>query len=241
VWDGNKYIAIRPGDENYTLAPFEAFFVQKPSGTNSVNYNPDNQKTYNQTKNNGNGNKARMAELAGSERLLVNITLSDGKETDRTRVVFNEKAAMDYELECDASKFSTEGMPQLYTLSTGNVMYAINERPMAQGCINLGFSVPAYGKYTIEGQRIDIGMLLMDNITGEVHDLSKGAYEFTSQAGTFNSRFTLVAKDDATGINETENGEDADNSTLYNIKGQRVKTMEQGEVYIKNNVKVTKN
>lgn len=241
VWDGKKYIAIRPGDENYTLAPFEAFFVQKPSGTNSVNYNPDNQKTYNQTKNNGNGNKARMAGHAGTERLLVNITLSDGKETDRTRVVFNEKATMDYELECDASKFSTEGMPQLYTLSTGNVMYAINERPMAQGCINLGFSVPVYGKYTIEGQRMDIGMLLMDNITGEVHDLSKGAYEFTSQAGTFNSRFTLVAKDDATGINETENGEDADNSTLYNIKGQRVKTMEQGEVYIKNNVKVTKN
>ena len=241
VWDGKKYIAIRPGDENYTLAPFEAFFVQKPSGTNSVNYNPDNQKTYNQTKNNGNGNKARMAGHAGTERLLVNITLSDGKETDRTRVVFNEKAAMDYELECDASKFSTEGMPQLYTLSTGNVMYAINERPMAQGCINLGFSVPAYGKYTIEGQRMDIGMLLMDNITGEVHDLSKGGYEFTSQAGTFNSRFTLVAKADATGINETENGEDADNSTLYNIKGQQVKTMEQGEIYIKNNVKVTKN
>lgn len=241
VWDGKKYIAIRPGDENYTLAPFEAFFVQKPSGTNSVNYNPDNQKTYNQTKNNGNGNKARMAGHAGTERLLVNITLSDGKETDRTRVVFNEKAAMDYELECDASKFSTEGMPQLYTLSTGNVMYAINERPMAQGCINLGFSVPVYGKYTIEGQRMDIGMLLMDNITGEVHDLSKGGYEFTSQAGTFNSRFTLVAKADATGINETENGEDADNSTLYNIKGQQVKTMEQGEIYIKNNVKVTKN
>ena len=86
-----------------------------------------------------------------------------------------------------------------------------------------------------------IGMLLMDNITGEVHDLSKGGYEFTSQAGTFNSRFTLVAKADATGINETENGEDADNSTLYNIKGQKVKTMEHGEVYIKNNVKVTKN
>ena len=241
VWDGKKYIAIRPGDENYTLAPFEAFFVQKPSGTNSVNYNPDNQKTYNQTKNNGNGNKARMAGHAGTERLLVNITLSDGKETDRTRVVFNEKATMDYELECDASKFITEGVPQLYTLSTGNVMYAINERPMAQGCINLGFSVPAYGKYTIEGQRMDIGMLLMDNITGEVHDLSKGGYEFTSQAGTFNSRFTLVAKADATGINETENGEDADNSTLYNIKGQQVKTMEQGEIYIKNNVKVTKN
>ena len=32
VWDGSKYIAIRPGDDDYQLAPFEAFFVQKPEG-----------------------------------------------------------------------------------------------------------------------------------------------------------------------------------------------------------------
>ena len=240
VWDGKKYIAIRPGDDSYVLAPFEAFFVQKPNGTNTVNYNPENQMTYNQAQNSG--SNARVAGMSNNtQRMLINITLNNGVESDRTRVVFNDNANMAYELECDASKFSTEDAIQIYTMNADNVMYAINERPMAQGCVNVGYSVPAQGKYTIEAPRQDIGVLLMDNITGEVHDLTKGAYEFASEAGTFNNRFMLIAKGDATAIEKVDGAEDGNATWLYNIKGQRVKTMEQGEVYIKNNVKVTKN
>lgn len=240
VWDGKNYIAIRPGDDSYVLAPFEAFFVQKPNGTNTVNYNPENQMTYNQAQNSG--SNARVAGMSNNtQRMLINITLNNGAESDRTRVVFNDNANMAYELECDASKFCTEGAIQIYTMNADNVMYAINERPMAQGCVNVGYSVPAQGKYTIEAPRQDIGVLLMDNITGEVHDLTKGAYEFASEAGTFNNRFMLIAKGDATSIEKVDGAEDGNATWFYNIKGQRVKTMEQGEVYIKNNVKVTKN
>lgn len=66
-------------------------------------------------------------------RLQVNITLSNGENTDRTRVVFNNNAAIEYETACDASKFSTEGITQVYTMDTKVVKYAINERPTAHG------------------------------------------------------------------------------------------------------------
>lgn len=49
VWDGSKYIAIRPGDDDYQLAPFEAFFVQKPEGVAEVGYEPERQMTYHQS------------------------------------------------------------------------------------------------------------------------------------------------------------------------------------------------
>ena len=241
VWDGSKYIAIRPGDDDYQLAPFEAFFVQKPNGKDKVNYKSDKQMTRSQAAKAAKAASARRSKLAiDPNRLLVNLTLGNGEDTDRTRVVFNNSAAMEYETACDAAKFSTQGVPQLYTLDAKTVKYAINERPVAQGSVSLGYSVTAKGTYTIEAGRMDVAMCLMDNLTGTVHDLTKGGYEFSSEAGTFDKRFTLFIKGDATAIENVQGSEDDANGTIYNVKGQQVQKMEQGDVYIKDNRKVIK-
>jgi hypothetical protein len=113
-------------------------------------------------------------------------------------VVFNNKKQNAYELDCDASKFMTTGVPQLYTLDGKQVQYAINERP--NGGVQLGYVAQAAGTYTIEAARMDKPMLLKDLTLGITFDLSNGAYEFESAAGTFNNRFMLVENGDATGI-----------------------------------------
>ena len=233
VWDGSKYIAIRLGDDDYQLAPFEAFFVQKPAGKDKVNYNADRQYTYHGSQK---ARARRRSQAVDPDRLLVNLTLTDGTATDHTRVVFNNSVSMGYEMACDAAKFSTAGVPQLYTIDSRAVKYAINERPVAEGIVTVGFTAPAEGVYTLSAPRMDTPMLLRDNATGVIHDFAEGSYEFASGAGTFDDRFTVMMKAGETSIDEQRVMDNE--SPVYNIKGQRVNEATEQGVYIKGDRKV---
>ena len=236
VWDGSKYIAIRPGDDDYQLAPFEGFFVQKPEDTYAVTYSADRQMTYNQAQESAAKARARRRAMPiNPDRLLVNITLSNGTDTDQTRVVFNNSATMGYETTCDAAKFETAGVPQLYTVDSRAVKYAINERPVAEGIVTVGYTAPAAGNYTLAVPRMDAPICIKDNLTGTIHDFSEGNYTFMTEAGTFEDRFTIMMKADETGIENSEFR--IQNSEIYDAAGRRVEKMEQG-VYIKDNRKV---
>lgn len=239
VWDGSKYIAIRPGDDDYQLAPFEAFFVQKPAGKDKVNYDPERQMTYHQSQAAAAQACARRrSQAVDPDRLLVNLTLTDGVATDQTRVVFNNSVSMGYEMACDAAKFSTAGVPQLYTIDSRAVKYAINERPVAEGIVTVGFTAPAEGVYTLSAPRMDTPMLLRDNATGVIHDFAEGSYEFASGVGTFDDRFTVMMKAGETSIDEQRVMDNE--SPVYNIKGQRVNEATEQGVYIKGDRKVVK-
>lgn len=200
IWTGTTYEALRPGDDDYYLKPFQAFFVQKPEGTTEIGFKADSKTTYLQSEQAKNEAKARrMARGINPDRLLVNLTLSDGTHTDKTRVVFNDKQSMGYEMACDAAKFmSTEGTPQLYTLDNKHIRYAINERP--NGDVTMGYSVSKEGTYTISVARMDKPMVLRDLEMGITFDLSNGDYTFTSKAGTNEKRFVLSANQSETGI-----------------------------------------
>ena len=239
IWDGNQYKAIRPGDDDYLLAPFEAFFVQKPEGKDKVNYDSDRQYTYLGAQQAALWARARRREMpVNPDRLLVNITLSDGTTTDQTRVVFNNATSMGYEAECDAAKFESAGVAQLYTVDSRAVKYAINERPVAEGIVTLGYTAPAEGIYTLAAPRMDTPIVIKDNLTGTIHDFAEGSYEFASEAGTFDDRFTVIMKAGETGIDNAEIGNQ--NSEIYNVKGQRVNEATEQGIYIKENRKVVK-
>ena len=240
IWDGSKYVAIRPGDDDYVLSPFEAFFVQKPEGVNDIEYDPEQQMTYYQMRMAAEQKAAaRRTRAIDPDRLLVNITLSDTATTDRTRVVFNNDADMEYEINCDAAKFTTAGVPQIYTIGNRAVKYAINERPVAEGIVTVGYTAPVQGNYTLAAPRMDVPVYLKDNRTGILHDFSEGDYTFMTEAGTFEDRFTIVMKSDATSIDKSQliNDEEA---PLYNTKGQWVDEPQGQGVYIKDNRKVVK-
>ena len=240
VWRDGQYVAIRPGDDDYQLAPFEAFFVQKPTGVDEIEYSPEQQMTYHQAQEAAAKARARRREMPiNPERLLVNITLTDGTNTDRTRVVFNNDADMGYETTCDAAKFSTAGIPQLYTIDSRAVKYAINERPVAEGIVTMGYTAPAQGNYTLAAPRMDTPIYVKDNLTGTIHDFSEGSYTFMTEAGTYEGRFTIMMKAGETAIDNSQMTID-NGAPTYNVKGQRVENATEQGIYIKDNRKVVK-
>lgn len=203
IWNGWSYEAYNPQDDDYVLYPYQAFFVQKPNAEDGITFHAAHRKTKLQSEAARRANVAprRMRRAAGVERRLVNLTLSDGKVTDKTRVVFNARKREAYEVGCDAAKFMAEGVPQLYSLDGQGVKYAINERPEGNGVVSLGYEVQAAGNYTIGLTRADVGVMLKDKLTGASHDFSEGDYVFSSEAGTFHDRFLLVKSASATGVN----------------------------------------
>ncbi|MBQ8336887.1 MAG: hypothetical protein IJY44_05090 [Bacteroidaceae bacterium] len=236
VWDGEKYVAIRPGDDDYHFAPYEAFFVQKPEGQDAVGFDGHEQ----MTKNQSNKKKEKQLQAAARrtrevnpERRLVNIVLENGATSDRTRVVFNEKQSLGYEVACDAAKFETAGVAQIYTIDSEKVRYAINERPAGNGKVLIGYCVPAAGLFTINAERMDASVLLVDTKDGSVHDFANGGYTFSSDAGTYENRFEIQLKRSAPGTTdveevETENG---NVKTVYDLSGRKVERPTNG-IYI---------
>ena len=219
VWNGWTYDVYKPGDDDYQLKPFEAFFVQKGSNKSSIEYMPNYRLTYS-------ASQARMASYAEQravmgtpmsiERQLVNIVIMNQDSVkDRTRIVYSAKASMDYEIGVDAAKFQSEGVPQIYTLN-GTTKYAINERPMGDDDIRLGFCAPTAGTYTLSIPRQDADVAIFDKETGKYVDFTFGDYTFESKAGTFNDRFVIHRTGGVTAI---ENGFMLNGLTVVAVDG----------------------
>lgn len=249
VWDAynRKYIAYSITDDDYAIRPNEAFFVQCPNEEyNTIGF-PLQGRQF--TDVIASQNAAPAKNHVQKERMLVNVVLTAGdKSNDETRVVLNEKASLDYEMDCDASKFPSmdNSVPQLFTLDADGTRYAINERPSGDGVVKMGLYVSAGGTYTISIGRCDVEkVMLVDYLTGETIDLSSGEYSFKTDAGTFTDRFELVfdAENSATGIKDLEDNNVVNSNTqdaIYNIAGQRVNANATRGIYIVNGKKVIK-
>lgn len=241
IWNGTDYEAVRPGDDDVTLYPFQAFFIQKPENVDGVGFSKDAQMTYIQSQDEtvkSAKHRARAARM-NIDRKLINLTLSDGENTDKTRVVFNDKQSLGFEAECDASKFAvSSSIPQMFSIGNDNIKYSINERPVSDGKVKLGYAVPAKGKYTIGTTRMDAHVFIEDAATGTLHDLEDGDYTFESEAGTNTMRFTLILADDEATAIEILNHNNVDESegNVYDMNGRRVKNAKG--IVIKNGKKV---
>ncbi len=200
--DTNTYEAVRPGDDTAFLHPFEAFFVQRPNDSDGMNFGGDNRltQTGKDKKETAKQQKARAHGTFDVSRQTINLTLSDGTVTDKTRVVFNPKKQNAYEKDCDAAKFEGGASAELYTVEAQAGRLAINERP--EGSVQLGYRAAKAGEYTIAAQRMDRPVLLYDNVMKTTVDLTQGDYRFTSEAGRHDSRFMLMPDNSTTGIGD---------------------------------------
>jgi hypothetical protein len=244
VWndENQTYDAVVPGDDDYDIHPFQAFFIQKPSNAESVTFRAENRLTYNQSQEKAAARRmARAARAVDENHLIVNVEISDGTTTDKTRIVFDDSKSMSYEIGTDANKLmSMAEVPQIYTLDNKDVKYALNTRPNNNNEVRLGIVAPSSGTYTIKAPRMDLCMALKDNATGVIHEFSKGDYTFLAEAGTTEDRFSLVRSGGLTGISEAgiegldisvENGGVSINGitdqpvNVYNVKGIRVATL----------------
>jgi hypothetical protein len=231
-WYGN-YEAFSPIDDAYVLNPGQAFFVQSTADQASITFPKEGRQNDLEVRN---GNRARQAS---TERSVVNFFVSNGEFGDRTRVVINPKASLAYEADKDASKFmSGEAKAiQFYSIEQG-VRYAINERPLARGEVQLGMNCVTRGTYTLTMRTsADCMVQLIDRLTGEEVMLTEEGYTFESETGTFDDRFVVRFMDgSATGIETVRESQDSDD-TYYDMQGRRISRPEKG-IYIQKGKKV---
>ena len=203
VWStyNRTYTAYSVADDEFALLPMQGFFVQRPEGVAEIKFNPEGRQT-SQTIDHSYLPAAKTYNM-NAPRYLVDLNLSDGQHTDRTRIVRNDMVSDNYEMEVDAAKMMSDDptVPQLYSW-TAEADYAINEGPQAEGMVNLGVYIPADGAYTFSLGRADMNVELVDLLTGATVDLS-APYHFTAAAGMEDNRFCLKLKgDDVTGLEE---------------------------------------
>lgn len=237
VWntDNKTYTAYSVADDELALTPMQAFFVQKPDLVSDITFQPGGRQI---TSTIDHSALAPARVQAQSNRRVVNLTLTDGTTTDRTRVVVNPTASDNYDSETDAAKMLTfDGTAQLYSVSNGE-MYAINEGAQSSGLVDLGMYFAAAGNYTIDASRADISVTLLDNGT-EV----PMPYTFTASSGYEEGRFQLrIAVGELTGIDTITPAEQTDNrGAYYDLSGRKLQQNQLNKgIYIHNGKKIVK-
>lgn len=256
VWNSNNqnYEAYSPVDDSYILAPAEAFFVQRPVDQESITFLKDGRQTDRYARTLVEEEPASAPQRiraaydsnahTAAQRTVFNITLAkDGQQADRTRVVINEAATMQYDLSSDAAKFTgTEpAVSQIFTIN-GATRYAINERPLNNGQALLGLHFGTDGTYTIGlSNQPDGQVTLEDRLTGTKLQLNGTAgYSFTAKAGDSTDRFVLHFDAVATGINAATANEADHNDDTYTLDGRKVNNPTAPGLYIKGGKKVIK-
>ena len=241
VWDINsrKYVALRPGDDDYVFCPGEGFFVQCPDDKQTIVFSKEGRQT---TRALRDAAQSRRRSTS-TDRAIFNLILSDGTTTDRTRVVINDKASAQYELDKDASKFFADdkAVPQIYTSADG-ISYAINERPLGNGTVSLNAITENSGYYTIRLAKAVEGyeVTLEDKETNCTADLTEtDGYGFYSNGGATAARFVLHISKSSTGISQ-ETVERSLESEIYDLQGRKVTTAANKGVYIYKGKKVIK-
>lgn len=226
VWNryNRCYDAYSPVDDSYILHPAQSFFVQRPVGQATITFDKAGRQK-NATVQDLQAN-ARRSDATNSHRKIFNVLMSDGTIENHTRFVVNSNASLAYELDKDASKFIADDNTAMlvYTVEDG-VKYAINERPMADGIINIGFYAPMDGDFTLSLNTTEQEpLILIDRETNTETTLSE-EYHFTAQAGYNDNRFTIILGG-ATGIGSinAENGTISANSpyAVYTTDGRLV-------------------
>ncbi len=233
VWNGDGYTAYSLVDDDYCLRPNEAFFVQCPTNKSSMKFKAEGRSHVyrNNSVDYGALRVARQTVKPDNNRTLYNIALSNRQYTDKARLVLNENAKLDYELNCDASKFmsSKTSVPQLYIIEKGQRM-SIDERPLSDGVIALGVFCGTTDEYTISLATVGDNnepIILVDNETGEETDLTHDVYRFKATTGTYDKRFTIRIGNNATGILQVEDSKE-EKKDIYNICGQKLHTPQKG-------------
>lgn len=255
VWDSNNrnYRAYSVVDDDFVLRPMQSFFVQKPDAVDQIVFRPEGRQV-GSTVNRVAYAPVRTRSVA-FPRHLFNLEISGSGSSDQVRVVLNEASSLNYEIECDASKFMSmdTSVPQLFTLDSEGNRLSINERPTIDGVVRLGVSVGTAGTYTLSAVRSDGKIILHDAETGMTTDLTVDSYTFKSDAKESVDRFTLnLRADETTGIESaTENsavtvsgvdgiitvdGADGEEIKVYAVSGSLVRTITNAAEHCRINV-----
>ena len=182
IWDtrNRTYTAVSTEDDNYILSPMQAFFIQKPVEMKEISFSAEGRQLDTAVRQH-----TTTRSAISSDRTVFNFALNDGIYTDRTRIVINPEASMDYEMSRDAAKFMSDDkdVPQLFTLDATGKYYAINERPLGNGIVSVGIYTGKSGTYTLSLVDATVTadeVILTDKQTGSETRLDLDSYTFTA-------------------------------------------------------------
>ena len=234
-YNDDRYYAYSRDDDDILVRPFEGFFVQYADteksftmpGSGRYHGYPEfiYEKTYSAS--------PALRRAAAEGRQLFDIELTGANIHDRTRIVLNPKAKMDFEPECDAVKLDNSGT-MLYTVE-GGVRLAINERPSTQEGMTLIAEIAADGDYTLVlGKHNANDITLTDLENGTKVSLDTDSYTFTAKAGQ--RRFSIGFGNATTYINTVESS--VADSPTFDLQGRKVEGTLKAGVYVRNGRKV---
>ena len=196
LWRGYNYQAYSPVDDDIILRPNEAFFVQRPIDVEKMVFGANGRMHRIAASYNPNGTPATQAPIMNSsiDRSVFNFNIKGCGSDDRARIVINEEASADYEINRDASKFFAESANGVEIYVDGLVKYAICERPLGEGLATLGVRFAEEGLYTLSlsGRAIEgWSVILTDNVNGNSVDLTSDSYTFEAKADESAGRFSI--------------------------------------------------
>lgn len=194
--------------QNVVIQGGQGFFVEGTgTGSGTVHFTNSMRSDDHQNHFLKNSNTTSSVE---KNRIWLNVT-SDNGAFSQAMVGYITSATQGVDEKIDG-KYINDGDIALTSL-IGTTPYAIQGRalPFADtDVVPLSFKATNGGNYTISLDHVDglflgsQGIYLRDNLMGTVHDLNSGAYNFISEAGSFDARFELVYQSTTLGVVPTE-------------------------------------
>ena len=186
--------------DNWVINPGQGFMVKTAEGV----ANP--QLVFNNAMRRGdvhNNQFFRTAQEDPKSRVWLNLTGSDA--FSQTAIVYSNTATTGLDYGRDG-KLITSGAVAFYSVADATNL-TIQARPAFQDndVVTMGYTANAPGSYTISIHRKDglfaegQNIYIKDTTTGIIHDLNDSNYTFTTEAGTFHNRFTVVYTTEALG------------------------------------------
>jgi len=175
----------------------QGFIVEAKGNATSLEFN-NGQRIKNNVSHFFKSTNTTATNSTESHRIWLNLT---GATTEYSQAVIGyftnaTQGADDYD-----SKLFNDGSVSL-SMKIGALDYAIQGRPApfdASDIVPLNYKVTSAGSYTISIDHVDglfaggsQNIFLRDNVLGTCNNLSISAYTFTSNSGSFDSRFELL-------------------------------------------------
>jgi len=209
TWNGNSYVG-RANSLVDNLNPFEAFFVQV-GNTAPISFSLS-------------GRQAVRSIVHQDLKESVQLNISNASGVDFSTLVFDNELSSEYEIGQDLEKWvtTTIAKPQIYSV-LNDIKYAYNALPISSASnLPVGYFSKTGGVSTISASNVNVAglskLLLLDNKTGVTTDLLTESYNFNADAGTNNSRFSIIPQRISTAKEEYS----ADRKPIVSVVGSKV-------------------
>ncbi|TRW22541.1 T9SS sorting signal type C domain-containing protein [Flavobacterium zepuense] len=195
--DQSMYYDINDDNANWMISAGQGFIVRaKEDATGQLTFNNSMRRA---AAAGGNQSffKGAQNNAATASRLWVNI--KGAGSFSQTAIAYIDGATTGLDYGYDGARLTDNGSTELYT-TVANKNLAIQARPAftSSDVVAMGYKAIAAGEFTIALDHFDgvfaqgQDVFIKDNLLNATHNLSEGAYTFTTDAGTFANRFEIL-------------------------------------------------